>query len=294
MIKIGQSIHAWWVQGDLDKLDEEIREIELAGADSCELILHGLDVVIGGRIIDSRLNEVLDILSNHNLEYTLHLPYNLNVLDRKMFEQYLNIFLAGIAFAKAAKIGVIVYHPGTTKIDDAFLFLKEAGLMRQLSREAPDILFCMENQPLFNNECSVAKSADSMIEFCKHVNTPNFKLTFDVGHSFLAHQGDKRALLNDLDKLLPYIGHIHLHDNYGLKEQMRDYDANHRIITGAADLHLPLGWGDIPIVDILNKLENYNGIINLEIEHRFRNQYKECIAFIRQCLAKSNLQYPAA
>ena len=294
MIKIGQSIHAWWVQGDLDRLDQEIQEIQLAGADSCELILHGLDVIIGGRIIESRQKEVLEILDKHNLEYTLHLPYNLNVLDRKMFEQYLNVFLAGIAFAKAANIKVIVYHPGTTGIDDAFLFLKEAGLMRQLAREAPDILFCMENQPLFNNESSVAKSPETMIEFCKHVGVPNFKLTFDVGHSFLANQGDKRALLNDLDKLLPYIGHFHLHDNCGIKDQMSSFDANHRIISGASDLHLPLGWGDIPFEDILSRLGNFDGIINLEIEHRFRNHYKDCISYIRQQLAKCNLQSPAA
>ena len=287
MIKIGQSTHAWWLNGDLKRLDEELQEIQMAGADSCELILHGLDVVIGGRIIHSRLEAALKILRKYKLEYTLHLPYDLNLLDTDMLEQYVRVFQAGIAFAQAAGIGVIVYHPGKMRFLGPAALQREAEQIRRLVKTAPDILFCMENAPLFNREeSSAAKNAEAMIAFCEMVDLPNFGLTFDVGHCFLAHQGNKHALLRDLERLLPFIGHIHLHDNCGVNLEMSAYDYNHRIACGAADLHLPLGWGRIPIEDVLNRLGSYQGIVNLEIEHRFRSQYSACISFVREYLAK--------
>ena len=61
MIKIGQSMHPGYVNGDFNKLNEELKAFKAAGADTCELVLQGLDVIIGKRIIESRLNALLEI-----------------------------------------------------------------------------------------------------------------------------------------------------------------------------------------------------------------------------------------
>jgi hypothetical protein len=47
------------------------------------------------------------------------------------------------------------------------------------------------------------------------------------------------------------------------------------------DIHLPLVWGSMPIPEILNILIPYNGIINLEIEKRFADQYASSLEIVR-------------
>jgi sugar phosphate isomerase/epimerase len=44
---------------------------------------------------------------------------------------------------------------------------------------------------------------------------------------------------------------------------------------------LPLGWGSIPLPEVLNILTAYDGIINLEIEKRFADQYASSLEIVR-------------
>jgi sugar phosphate isomerase/epimerase len=283
MIKCGLSVHPQWINGSLKRLEEELVEIKHAGADCCELVLHALDVVIGGRIVPKRLAAVLRVLKEYKLEYTLHLPYDLNLLCSDTSELHFNTFLAGIEFAKAAEIGLIVYHAGITRSFDESALNKEAKQIKLLAKEADGIYLCMENPPFLEDGLfSPGLNAKNMVDFFKEINLPNFKLTFDIGHSFLGHQGDGTALLNDLRMLLPYIGHIHLHDNFGARTTMCEHDYSQRITLGAADIHLPLGWGGIPVKEVLRHLNEWDGIINLEIEQRFRDQYGESLALVHR------------
>jgi len=286
MIKVGQSMHPNWVSGDLKRLDEELLQIKDAGADSCELVLPGLDVVIGGRIIYSRQDALLEVLRRHELEYTMHMPHGLNLLDADMLELHMEVFKAGIEFARAAGIKLLNYHAGKIKSENKALINKEIDLVKALAADAPDVLFCMENPP-FNNteELSAALSAEEMIAFYEQVGLENFKLTIDIGHSALNHYGDMGAMFDDLNRLLPYAGHIHLHDNCGIRKDLKGPGFSNDLACGVGDIHLPLGWGRIPVEDVLAGLRGYNGIINLEIERRFSYKYSESFSLIREKLS---------
>ena len=285
MIKIGQSIHPNRTNGDINRLDEELRQIKEAGADCCELVLQGLDAVIGGRVIPARQDALVEALQKYELEYTLHMPHGLNLLDKEMLEIHLDVFRAGIEFSQAAGIKLINYHAGKTKTDDKSLIQKEIEEVKQLAKSAPDILLCMENPPLnTKTEFSAANSADGMIAFYEQVGMENFKLTFDTGHSLLNHNGEKNALLEDLNRLLPYTGHIHLHDNCGTQADMKAAGFGDRLACGIGDIHLPPGWGRLPMEEIFALLKGFGGIVNLEIEHRFRYHYGESISFVRDSL----------
>ncbi|MCL2045982.1 MAG: sugar phosphate isomerase/epimerase [Oscillospiraceae bacterium] len=364
MITIGQSMHPNYVGGDLAKLDEELRLFTEAGVTSCELVLQGLDVIVASRIIQSRQAAVIDILKRHDLQYTMHMPHGMNLMDKDLLEAYLIIFRASIEFAQAAGIKLINYHAGTHRVrkpepegspsrrrrggsdtdaavetadaktdgaadgaaeiekqnsettqnedttaasadtaeasnkqensdtppppDPKELMARELEEIRILAKSTPEILFCMENA-LFTDdkefdEFSPAISVDSMIEFYEGVNLDNFKLTFDISHWFLAIDGDKEVLLNDMKRLLPYIGHIHLHDNCGKRTGPRDAMGASRLIIGAGDIHLPLGWGDLPVKECVELLRDYNGIINLEIEQRFNYHYSEAVSIVKEYL----------
>ena len=306
MKKIGQSMHPNWVNGDLERLEEELQQFQDAGAQSCELVLNGLDVIIGARIIPVRLDAVIKLMRKFDMDYTLHMPHGLNLMDADNLEVNMKIFRETIEFVRAAGINVINYHAGMKRIDDKLrpdkgvgssdssensekpvldsdtLIRNEIEQIKSLVKEAPDITFCMENA-LFSTEpvISAMNSVASTIEFHKQVGFPNFKLTFDIGHNFLFNKGDKDTMLSDLRQLLPYTGHIHLHDNCGIRADARDPFGFQRLIMGTGDIHLPLGWGSLPIEEALGLLDDYDGIVNLEIEQRFKSYYKDCIDTVR-------------
>jgi sugar phosphate isomerase/epimerase len=281
--KLGLSVHPQWIGGNLERLREELHQIKRAGADCCELVLHGLDVIIGGRLIPARVQTALSLLREHNLTYTLHLPYDLNLLNGDTLNLYTDVFKAGIEFAQIAGMGVIVFHAGVSERDDIDAFRAEIERVGRLAGEAGDILLCMENPVILSDDVfSAGKSAESMVAFCEQVNMPNCKLTFDVGHYFLRRKGNKEELLTAVRAALPHIGHVHLHDNCGLALPMANYDYGHRIACGAADLHLPLGWGKIPVKEVIAALAGYDGVINLEIEKRFDDQYENSIQLMRE------------
>lgn len=281
--RLALSIHPWWIDGDLRKLEKELSAIEKAGADCAELVLHGLDAVIGGRLVPARLRQVREIMRWHSLGYTLHLPYELNLLDPEASALYEGVFRAGIRFAQETGCEAVVYHAGRAAGEAEALRNREADILGRLLDEAGGLPVCMENGPFYApGVFSAGNGAENMARFCRLVNRPNFRLTFDVGHHFLSTRGDAEALLADAESLLPFVAHVHLHDNFGIPLRMEDKDYSHRIACGAADLHLPPGWGRIPFGPLLKVFRPYRGIFVLEIEKRFEDQYKASLDWIRE------------
>jgi sugar phosphate isomerase/epimerase len=289
--RLGISVQPQYVNGDMRLLDKELRRVESAGARCCELVLHGLDVVVGGRLVPVRVKRVLEIIRERDLEYTLHLPYDLNLLDQAASRVYTGVFKAAIEFARLAGMGVIVFHAGTSKTPAEGAFRREAEAAASLAQEAGDILLCMENPVILSDDVfSAGKSAESMARFCETANLPNLRLTFDVGHYFLRCHGDEGALLSAIKTASPHIAHVHLHDNFGLAIPMAKQDYSHRLASGAADLHLPLGWGKVPVREVLEALSGFEGIINLEIEKRFEDQFEASLELAARHLAAWPLQ----
>ncbi len=78
-------------------------------------------------------------------------------------------------------------------------------------------------------------------------------LTLDVGHGQLL--ADRNTSYDIVNELYPWIGHVHLHDNYG-GNSVKD------------DLHLPIGSGRVEIEQILLRLieKGYTGTATLELK----------------------------
>lgn len=272
--KVGLATHSWWIDGDMVRFEQELRIFEKSGAEYCELKLQGLDAIAGGRLVPERIRQIQKILLWHDtLRTTLHL--GLHLPDARSAISCEQIFRAGIALAQELDCEAIVYHAGGEPEPP---MERQLEMLLRLLEQTGDILLCMENVPLYGapNDCMGA-SAESMAAFCKRVGHPNFRLAFDIGHSFLANRADKAKLLADLNLLLPYAGYIHLHDNFGIPSQTEPRNFGRHIVLGEGDLHLPLGWGEVPVTEVLQALAAYEGIIMLEIEKRFEDQYAACV-----------------
>ena len=55
--------------------------------------------------------------------------------------------------------------------------------------------------------------------------------------------------------MAPFSEHLHLHDSFGLLQTMPTYIKSEAVSYGLGDIHLPLGWGNIPFDEVFDKLE---------------------------------------
>ena len=55
--------------------------------------------------------------------------------------------------------------------------------------------------------------------------------------------------------------------------------------NGEGNLHLPPGWGDVPLDAVQVCLDGYAGWLTMEIRPRYRAHYEEALASTRSLLA---------
>ena len=87
--------------------------------------------------------------------------------------------------------------------------------------------------------------------------------------------------------MAPLAEHIHMRDSFGILQQMPTYIGAEASYYGFGDLHLPLGWGDIPFAKVVESLkfpENIN--LNFELSSRYEKYWQQNIIEERQILEK--------
>jgi sugar phosphate isomerase/epimerase len=114
----------------------------------------------------------------------------------------------------------------------------------------------------------------------QEIGASNVGLTLDVGHAYLAAPFWSTDLLTALTKAAPHVRHLHWHDNFG---RLDGHSAalHDRLPNGEGDLHLPPGWGDIPLDSVRSCLDGYAGWLTLEIHPRYRAHYHEALVRTR-------------
>ena len=79
--------------------------------------------------------------------------------------------------------------------------------------------------------------------------------------------------------------HIHMHDSFGNIETIPAYIDAEKTSYGQGDLHLPLGWGDIPFEKIFSEIkfpDNLN--LNFELPIRYLKYFPENIEKAKKLL----------
>jgi sugar phosphate isomerase/epimerase len=88
----------------------------------------------------------------------------------------------------------------------------------------------------------------------------------------------KKDLISELETMVPFTEHLHIHDSFGKFKTMDTYIFPEDITYGQGDIHLPLGWGDIPFEIIFSTLNIKKDIFfNFELTHRYKKYYSQNI-----------------
>ncbi|MFF2482816.1 sugar phosphate isomerase/epimerase family protein [Paenibacillus sp. NPDC058071] len=304
---IGISLNADMVNGDLTALETHLRYIADAGCDYAELIMHGLDVVIDGNVHPRRLEAVLQVLRQFKLSYTLHLPYEMNLMSLEKGEDYYRGFKAGIELAAAVGIDTIVYHSSyavltETNLDHYFakygkmsrdrlfaiLLGEDADRLRQLGHLAGQsgIQIGIENNIWYDikTDYTYGLHPRDTVEHVRRIGMNNVGMTLDIGHCYLTSIAYNYPFKDAILAALPYAKHLHVHDNFGKLKDAGSYMSN--LPYGYGDLHLPVGWGSIPYDEVFEWIADYKGIVNMEIEFRLYPHFKESTVDMKKRLSR--------
>lgn len=276
---IGIMTHSTLIDGKLDELDRELDIYQKLGFKYTEIGVHGVDAVAGTELNLNNIEKVKHSLDKYKFKTTVHAPDILNLRDEENFELHKKVFESSINFTEKLGANILVYHLGIIrnnfKIDSLEKAKeKEIDTLKKLAEfsRKKEVQICIENN----------KDKDSpgeLLEVVEKVNKKNIGICCDFGHAFLSFKGDEPKFLEFVEKTLPYLKHIHAHDNFGISNPDIEEKLDYRFLLpyGIGDLHMPPGMGKIPYQKIKPLLRDYSGIILMEVRYRYLKSYSSIL-----------------
>lgn len=267
MNRIGLNIHSGRINGDLELLKRDIHAIEDAGFDVAEIPVHGVDAVVNGFLRKGRAKQVGEILSGFDLEYTVHAPDVLNLRDFQYPDVHRKVFEASIQFTAAIGAKTFIYHQGRLKCNGNDVTEEEAREIEVDTlidlgslAKSEGVTICVEN---------IHSSITHLIRLVESVGKENIKICYDFAHSYINSKKLGYDFIRSIQVARPHIHHAHVNDNFGKGKPESSASYIEAMPMGIGDLHLPIGWGDIPYEDVFRAMVGYHGIYTLELQERF-------------------------
>ena len=117
------------------------------------------------------------------------------------------------------------------------------------------------------------------------INHPNVKCCLDISHAYINCTYRNAHFIDEIKKMAPLSEHIHMHDSFGLIERIWAYIPAEYTSYGQGDLHLPLGWGDIPFEKIFKEIQFPDKLnLNFELPERYIKYFIENIKEAKRLL----------
>lgn len=287
---VGINAHSPRINGDIELLERDLSYFEKIGFDYVEIPVDGVDGVINGELNLENVKRVKEALRRYNLKATAHAPGSLN-LRKDNFDLQEEVFQSSIEFASKLEARVLVYHNGNfegRKQEDELqnpASDREIRALKTLGEFADKrgVQICLENGAL---------SIEELVAMLRKVNRENVGITYDFGHAFLYYScyGGEKEFLTSIKEALPYLKHIHIHDNFGRANiTSQDTPYTNRLPFGEGDLHMPPGMGTIPYEKIFPLLREYKGIAMAEIDPRYEPFYGGIVKRLRKYIEKAHV-----
>jgi sugar phosphate isomerase/epimerase len=243
-----------------ERREEELTFAGRLGYTAVEISMDGTGLVLGGRLLPHTLRDTLAAFAKHEFRYSVHSPSSLDLRDRANREIQMALARSTLDFTKKVGGRVLVLHFEQRSSDpNAEAAFEEAIL--KLSDQAGDVLLGIENIEV--------ERIEPVVECVRRINRPNVAMTLDVGHAHLAAAHFRFGFLEAIRSALPHVRHVHVNDNFGRYDPLRlENFTLYRTQTpadtfplGKGDLHLPAGWGAIPLEKVFDALRGYEGTV---------------------------------
>ena len=221
------------VQEDIyfDRLRENLDAAEELGVEFVELPLFAMDLIAGGRVIQTQMHRLNDALKARSLGYTAHGPIGLNFMQApEIAARHLTV--AKAAIEAAAEIGAphLVFHTGRTmaqteaEIEDLYARQREALASLGDIAARHSIVIAVEN--IFPTKAGEHTALPSRLaREIETINHPNVRGCLDFSHATLTCAGAGVDFLTDAKELARVASHLHIHDSFGDPAQFWTFSA---------------------------------------------------------------------
>jgi sugar phosphate isomerase/epimerase len=118
----------------------------------------------------------------------------------------------------------------------------------------------------------------------KEVNHPNVGITLDIGHAYLSPATTARtcAKASPPSRRLSGISTSTTTSAAAATRTKRKHKRDGG--DGRGDMHMPIGWGEVPAREIFARLKNYSWLVTLELRPRYRDSYREALGAAHRIL----------
>lgn len=272
---------------DLSDFGAELDMIQALGVETIEIPTFDLDVVVGGRVLRPQLDRLKRACAGRDVIYSVHGPLAINFMDDAWrLDRHFEILKASLEVAAEIGAGHYVLHSGIAPLQQAAGIEAAYGRQREWLSRSGDLarehglILCVETLFAgYKGEGHTASPSRLATELAA-IAHPNVMATLDFSHSYLQLDFDGRrdAFLAEVKALAPFARHLHIHDSFGRQDDIWMYTEGERLAYGHGDLHLPVGWGDIPWQEIMIGCVFPQGVIfNVELNPRYWHTAQDTI-----------------
>ncbi|MBS3650549.1 sugar phosphate isomerase/epimerase [Pseudaminobacter sp. 19-2017] len=276
---LGTGISAHKRANDLSDFGDELDMIEELGVEAIELPTYDMDIVVGGRIRRPQMEALRRACAGRDVIYSVHGPLSINFMDEAWrLPRHMEALKASLEVAAEVGAEHYVIHSGLLRQqqgeghESAYMrqreWLSKAG---DVAREN-GLLLCVETLFAGYDGKAMATSASRLARELAAIAHPNVLATLDFSHALLKldYDGRRDDFLSEIKALAPWSKHLHIHDSFGRQDDIWMFTDGERVAYGHGDLHLPVGWGDIPWDRIVEECEFPEGVLfNIELKERY-------------------------
>ena len=256
-IRLGFSAES--ANGQPQTISESLDLLEARDVDTVEVPLLWMELVLNGQVMPERLAALKAALKDRPFQWTAHAAIGLNFTCDPAYLP-LHMALARAHLQIAGEIGAehMVLHTGSFATGSASaqmarLYDQQRESLLTLAAEAREcgVILCVEN--IFSEKGNrITASPSQLAAELRLMDHPNLVACLDVSHAALQCDAMGLDFEAEVAALIPLAKHVHLHDSFGRSGTIPVHTRFEAMGFGTGDLHLPLGWGNLPFDRLLS------------------------------------------
>jgi sugar phosphate isomerase/epimerase len=276
---------------DFERLRQDLDEAAALGVEFVELPFFAMDLIVGGRILPAQLRRLKEAVAGSGVGFTAHGPIGVNFMHpRDAFQRHMQVARATIEVA--AEIGAVhlVFHTGhtpardETAIEAAYAAQRDALFSLGEIAAIHSLIVAVEN--IFVMEAGSHTALPSRLSReIEAIGHPNVRGCLDFSHGAITCKAQGADYLAEVKALARVCRHLHIHDSFGDPAHLRTHSRSERVAYGLGDLHLPIGWGNLPFQEMMSAFEfEPDAIFNLELPTQYRFALQESIEAVQEMI----------
>jgi sugar phosphate isomerase/epimerase len=283
----GTGISAHKRANDLSDFGAELDMIEALGVESIELPTYDMDLVVGGKIRQPQLARLKAACAGRSVAFSVHGPLAINFMDEAWrLPRHMEVLEASLEIAAELGAENYVIHSGLAPTQQGAGIEAAYARQREWLSKSGDLarqhglVLCVETLFAGYKGEGHSSSPSRLASELAAIAHPNVLATLDFSHAYIKLDFDGRRddLVEEVKALAPWSKHLHMHDSFGRQDDIWMYTEGERMAYGHGDLHLPVGWGDIPWDRIIAECEFPEGVLfNIELKERYWYAAQECV-----------------